>query len=374
MPLIDARRNALTTVPLARSTHAGLWLDKYMAGMMQGGGAPPGGREPKQELLREVARIELPALYGQFFARWQATLGELGARTKVARALGRIAIGMGNESVLETAITLHRTYGVPYLPGSALKGLAAAFARQRLGEAWKASSDAYRIVFGDTANAGYVRFFDAYPLTGEGHLVEPDIMAIHHPDYYQQGKVPPADWDDPSLVPFPTATGRYLLALAGPTAWVDAVFQMLGFALRDVGIGAKTSSGYGRMVVGEAGSADGAQRASRQGGTVERPGNQASVTPTEPYGVARRRLLAERPPEGRRRGVVTTVVVRPNDETFGIITPTGGGGELHVKQAWLRPAGLLRKDQVVEFSTQPAAPGQKRPAATGVVVLREPDL
>ena len=80
-------------------------------------------------------------------------------------------------------------------------------------------------------------------------MVYPDIMAIHHPKYYQQGDAPPADWDDPSLVPFLSATGSYALALAGPCLWVNAAFHILANALLDAGIGAKTSSGYGRMQV-----------------------------------------------------------------------------------------------------------------------------
>src|SRR5436305_15138630 len=50
-----------------------------------------------------------------------------------------------------------------------------------------------------------------------------------------------------------SATGHYLLALAAtdvqqPTRWVDITFQILAGALDKLGIGAKTSSGYGRMV------------------------------------------------------------------------------------------------------------------------------
>ncbi|RME57088.1 MAG: type III-B CRISPR module RAMP protein Cmr6, partial [Deltaproteobacteria bacterium] len=35
----------------------------------------------------------------------------------------RLSIGFGTESALETGITLHRLYGMPYLPGSAIKGV-----------------------------------------------------------------------------------------------------------------------------------------------------------------------------------------------------------------------------------------------------------
>ena len=44
------------------------------------------------------------------------------------RAASRVIVGLGAESVLETSIRLHRVYGFPILPGSALKGLTRAYA------------------------------------------------------------------------------------------------------------------------------------------------------------------------------------------------------------------------------------------------------
>lgn len=35
----------------------------------------------------------------------------------------RLVVGLGNPSVTETSITLHNTYGTPYIPGQALKGI-----------------------------------------------------------------------------------------------------------------------------------------------------------------------------------------------------------------------------------------------------------
>ena len=171
-------------------------------------------------------------------------------------------IGLGDESVLETAITLHRTYGVPYIPGSALKGLAATYARQRLGEAWQKdseASEAYKIVFGNTDDTGYITFFDALYIPGTGFkqkALYPDVIAVHHQKYYQDSNNPPADWDDPNPVPFLTATGSYLIALAGSElqeqeAWIEKTFAILRHALAEMGIGAKTSSGYGRLELEE---------------------------------------------------------------------------------------------------------------------------
>ena len=35
----------------------------------------------------------------------------------------RMVIGLGNESVYETSMILHHIYGIPYIPGSAIKGV-----------------------------------------------------------------------------------------------------------------------------------------------------------------------------------------------------------------------------------------------------------
>ena len=246
---MSTRRNSLTNITLsnAPNAHAELWLDKYIADQ----------RETKSRVLfiADVSALPTPEAYAAFYKRWEQMLEDQGAKKRTARVKGRMIIGLGEESVLETAITLHRTYGVPYIPGSALKGLAANYARQRLGEAWQKGSEAYKIVFGDTDDTGYITFFDALYIPGTGFkekALYPDVITVHHQKYYQGTDTAPADWDDPNPVPFLSATGSYLIALAGPELqqeeeWVKVTFAILRHALADMGIGAKTSSGYGRM-------------------------------------------------------------------------------------------------------------------------------
>jgi CRISPR-associated protein Cmr6 len=250
---MSTRRVSLSGITLteAPNAHAELWLDKYITDQEQS--------NSRQRCIDEVSAIPMPSVYHSFYQRWEEILDDLGAKKRVARVKGRMIIGLGDESVLETAITLHRTYGVPYIPGSALKGLAATYARQRLEGAWHKNSEAYKTVFGETDNTGYITFFDALyiPETGQQHnekaqALYPDVITVHHQNYYQNPSNPPADWDDPNPVPFLTATGDYLIALAGPElqeqeAWIEATFAILKHALAELGIGAKTSSGYGRM-------------------------------------------------------------------------------------------------------------------------------
>jgi CRISPR-associated protein Cmr6 len=162
-----------------------------------------------------------------------------------------MVIGLGTESLIETSITLHRAYGVPYIPGSALKGLAARWARTQLDDpSWRKDENGYAMLFGNTETAGFVTFHDALFVPGSGHdgrALWPDVITVHHAEYYSSGARPPTDWDSPTPVPFLTATGKYLVALSGPDEWVNTAFGILEQALENEGIGAKTTRGYGRM-------------------------------------------------------------------------------------------------------------------------------
>lgn len=237
-------RQCLRGIRPTDTTHPGLWVEKFL---------PDDEIGRRQELVSEASEIAVPDAYSKFFDRWHSVLTNTTTIvTRKAEVNGRLSVGLGGEAVLETAITLHRTYGVPYIPGSALKGLAANYARNRLSEKdWGEKSTAYKTMFGDTKSAGYVTFFDALYMPGSGHQskpLHPDVITVHHPNYYQ-GSEPPADWDSPTPVPFLSATGKYLLAIGGPAEWVEKAYEILALALKEEGVGAKTSSGYGRMSI-----------------------------------------------------------------------------------------------------------------------------
>ncbi|MCI0392597.1 MAG: type III-B CRISPR module RAMP protein Cmr6 [Acidobacteria bacterium] len=262
----STRRQTLAQIKRpAQAIHPGLWLDKFICN--QGEKAKcaderddPKKRLPKTRLVEEVAEIPAWQDYQRFFDRWRESLTARGAKIGEAQTQGRMIVGLGGEAVLETAIALHRTYGVPYIPGSALKGLAASYTRRRLGAEWKPDTPdakAYRVVFGQTEDAGYVTFYDALYMPGSGHnagrgprALYADVLTVHHPAYYQGEETAPADWDSPNPVSLLAATGKYLIALAaepGWEKWRDAAFEILKQAIAEDGVGAKTSSGYGRL-------------------------------------------------------------------------------------------------------------------------------
>ncbi len=264
MPIPTTRREVLRDLKADnyKNANAGLWLDKYLnKPLRKEGEEGEKDNKAKTQLVKEVACIKVSPIYEKFYERWEQLLVDCDAVKCEIRVSGRMAVGLGADGVLETSITLHRTYGVPYIPGSALKGLALRYAWNRLeksGGEW--TKEHTQILFGCDEKgkeaAGYVTFFDALYVPNTGHKVNgisyplrPDVMTVHHADYYQDGTKPPADWDDPTPVSFISATGEYLLAVAAPDAleWREIALTILEKALADEGIGAKTSSGYGRM-------------------------------------------------------------------------------------------------------------------------------
>ncbi len=244
------RRDSLAYVAPRSDAHCGLWLDRFATDHSSLAAAA--------HFAGTLGTVRVPSGYPAFFARWQEALSDLPEiRTTAAIVRGRMAVGLGAESVHETSIALHRTYGVPYIPGSALKGLAAAVARKRLIDpAWhKADGEAYRILFGEVEEAGFVTFHDALwmpPADVAAPLLLPlaaDVMTVHHPRYYGSQRSAPTEWDDPTPIPFLTATGSYWIALTGPPHWTEAALDLLALGLDEMGIGAKTAAGYGRMTV-----------------------------------------------------------------------------------------------------------------------------
>lgn len=255
---MKTRRLNLQNIGVKPSTNASLWLDKYIVEQKEAGQESGA----KQNLVNDVSKIKVPDIYQAFYQVWENSLGN--ALKKYIKIEGRMIVGLGSESVLETSITLHRTYGVPYIPGSALKGLAASYAHRFMGADWKkqtrtnAIGRAHEIMFGSQDSAGFVIFHDALYVpnsrAGKPKLpLEPDILTVHHQKYYQGDAVAPADWDNPVPIPLLSAQGKYLLAVSANSGNADfdrkmrnLAVDILRLALQEEGIGAKTSSGYGR--------------------------------------------------------------------------------------------------------------------------------
>ncbi|ALV63533.1 CRISPR-associated RAMP Cmr6 [Thermococcus sp. 2319x1] len=72
--------------------------------------------------------------YKRFLNDYLMLLKSLNARMGVLQSQSRLVVGLGDESVYEVSIRLLRNYGIPYIPGSAVKGVTRAWAVYMMAE------------------------------------------------------------------------------------------------------------------------------------------------------------------------------------------------------------------------------------------------
>ena len=99
--------------------HIGLAYDAW---------APVGadGKVPddkRAEWLGNLTKIPVSMDYAHFFERWEASFQDPANRIFDLTLASRLLVGHGNASATEVGLSVHHTWGVPVIPGSALKGL-----------------------------------------------------------------------------------------------------------------------------------------------------------------------------------------------------------------------------------------------------------
>jgi CRISPR-associated protein Cmr6 len=173
------------------------------------------------------------------------------------------ATGLGLPHPVENGFTWHQTLGVPFLAGSAIKGVLRAWV-----EFWDETDRAQRLKdwFGEQDEAGKLIFFDAIPVAPVRLMA--DIMTPHYGKWYEKGEEIqgydmssvlghperlPADWHDPVPVPFLVAKqAKFLVGVAARDARAEAMvataLESLVAALQWLGAGAKTAAGYGHLL------------------------------------------------------------------------------------------------------------------------------
>lgn len=185
----------------------------------------------------------------------------------------RLVVGLGGESIYETALTLHPVYGFPYVPGSAVKGAvrSAVIKEFFAGDEKVALKDeGFFLVFGKdddgavSASQGLVYFFDAYPACPPKVVV--DVLNPHYAPYYQDtsGIFPPGDYYNPVPVFFLTVEDTPLVFFLGVRKEKNKIIGQGRFkgeklletavfwlkkTLAEYGLGAKTSAGYGLFLI-----------------------------------------------------------------------------------------------------------------------------
>lgn len=231
------------------------------------------------QTLTRFSGSALEDLIAANYMRWIALTHD--ASRFELQARGRVIVGLGGKGPLEFGITLHPLTGLPYIPGSALKGLCRSYALLTLAahndvsvavetETLKKLDEAltagmydhlpeaihYRLAFGSRDNAGGCIFYDAVLnyLHPDTQIFTLDVMTPHFPKYYtSSGKKAPDDSDNPNPVSYITVTEGVFFAFAigrrtgfkGGDDTLKQARRWLRAALQELGIGAKTAQGYG---------------------------------------------------------------------------------------------------------------------------------
>lgn len=254
----------------------------------------------------EVERADIELLQANI-ERWGTIVRESGGIGFTMTTAERLVAGLGASHVLETALTLERNTGLPYLPGSTVKGLARAWGLieiaaqlevaldDKLGEKTllnviaetliseptetllqslqklrPVSEDTeafvqwFRFIFGWQGEAGAVCFVDAKYAGEQPPKYVADVMTPHYINYYtDNGGKPPTEDDNPNPVSFITVDSGNVFAFGVVprlsafivfegedrdnklTTALDVSADWLSKGLSQLGVGSKTTAGYG---------------------------------------------------------------------------------------------------------------------------------
>ena len=172
--------------------------------------------------------------------------------------------GTGNSHPVENGFLWHHTLSTPYMQGSAVKGIMRSWLENQLGYGVDEDdnhSELKRYFGSETKESsdnqgGNLIFFDALPIAQPKLKVE--IMTPHMGDYYaDKGKTAPADWHSPNPIPLLAVEQISLLFCIAPRLGkIDAqelaqLSTALQNALANMGAGAKTQTGFGRLNINE---------------------------------------------------------------------------------------------------------------------------
>ena len=275
--------------------HTGLWFDKFCdRWMVDGAGwrmtSDNQNHQPKQKWIKTVTSREVgdrDQIKEYAIRLYRLILARRG-RSEVFTTdkESRFVTGLGRSHPVENGFAWHASLGVPFLPGSSVKGMIRSWAIANA----SLQIDEARInrVLGEAGKRGEVCFLDAVPL-GSVKL-EMDIMTPHYGGWNKSE--PPGDWLSPKPIPFLTTCGntKFLFSFIPSEAVVEADLNNVSVWLKDAlawaGAGAKTAVGYGRFHVENSGLGELQQYLFQQ---------------EEARSVERKRCAAMRSPEGRWR-------------------------------------------------------------------------
>ncbi len=243
--------------PANKSEIAHLWYHVHYDQFTLNERNKKGKYVPKKEFDSIPIRRELMKIAENTIQQQKRALVDLSSyyhiRQLKAKPIARIVHGLGGGHVRETSLTLHPVYGIPYIPASSLKGVVRNWFIQTYcdgNENQLALHPKGSLVFGTQEQRGMVQFHDIF-LTNDLRI-EPDILTVHFKDYYS-GRKAATDDQRPNPVTFLSVTVSDVDIYVTSNKYDDSSSEELlkeaanwtAQALSELGIGSKTSSGYG---------------------------------------------------------------------------------------------------------------------------------
>ncbi|GAB6134921.1 type III-B CRISPR module RAMP protein Cmr6 [Thermococcus prieurii] len=127
-------KDSITTIgnPIGTVSNLSLLLQKY-APFVREKGAYKATVSMLKRLNFKPSLENVIENYAVYLGTYLRVVAKAG-KTFVLETKSRLVVGLGDESVYETSIRLLRNYGVPYIPGSALKGVTKAWAVEMMTE------------------------------------------------------------------------------------------------------------------------------------------------------------------------------------------------------------------------------------------------
>lgn len=164
----------------------------------------------------------------------------------------RLMIGTGGESPYSGILlmTLHQTYGLPYIPATAIKGCMRNYYEQEKNDGVEIEKLLGSYDKDGKSSKGCLVFFDTFP---EKYTLEFDALTPHNSDYYgMEGEIAPSDSERkiPLMIPCLSKKSKFKIYVACTDGdlWEkhkSTIVCNLKNALREYGLGGKTSYGYG---------------------------------------------------------------------------------------------------------------------------------
>lgn len=227
------------------------------------------GKVRRKDIWELISRrSKLPRSYIKFLAGLESLTPPSGYTLlkEDYRAETRIYVGAGTTG-WETGINLLKPFGIPWIPGSSLKGVMEYVLSRKIVEKrgteiveevkrYKEKSlkelppelKELAVLFGTKKQRGSLMVIGGFPKGPEdSEIIVPDIISSHYKDYYEGRTAAPHEYLDPVPVIFPAikkgTVFRFLLLT--PLNYERRIRELLEEVLTYHGIGGKVNAGYG---------------------------------------------------------------------------------------------------------------------------------